>query len=144
VDTQNAPKPESAAERPITTDALTLAATVQAPAAARAFVQKNLRAWGHADAIEEAELVMSELATNAIQRTNDTGKVIRLYMALMSKTVLVGVIDHAKGRPHVVQADDEDEHFRGLFLVEQMSVRWGCDDLKPSTRGKMVWSILAL
>lgn len=129
-------------QRPTVADALTLAATLTAPRMSRALIRDNLTAWGHPELVEKAEQVVSELATNAVQATADERQVIRIYMALVESVLLVGVIDHASGVPRKVEADGE--HGRGLQITEALSVKWGHYDLKPSSRGKMVWAELAL
>jgi anti-sigma regulatory factor (Ser/Thr protein kinase) len=139
------PSQQTVREKPVVEDALTLAATTSAPGIARDLVEHKLSAWGYARAVDEAQLIVSELATNAVVATKDEAAVIRIYMALMSETIILGVIDHAEGSPQLAeQVDETDISGRGLHILAALSLRWGYDQLRPIERGKMVWAELAL
>lgn len=126
-----------------------LAALPTVSAAARAFVRTALRAW-HLEALtEDAELVVSELVSNAVAASTDAHghpvyaggcvPVIRVCLLTDGARVLVEVCDQAPGVPQVREAAADDESGRGLVLVDAISRKWGwC----PATgrQGKIVWA----
>ena len=66
--------------------------------------------------VEDAELVVSELVTNALLH-GDTR--CELRAALSEAALRLQVIDHGTGTPDPQSASDTDEHGRGLILVER-------------------------
>ncbi|RSS78962.1 ATP-binding protein [Streptomyces sp. WAC06614] len=86
------------------------------------------------DVAEVAELLITELVTNALVHT-DLGA--EVSATLDSGRLRVEVRDHTarKPRPYVPTADD-GTHGRGLFLVEELADAWGVD---PLGGGKVVW-----
>ncbi|MFD0509813.1 SpoIIE family protein phosphatase [Streptomyces aureus] len=88
---------------------------------ARTFACDLLAAWGLAEMAVTTELVVSELVTNAI-RYGETP--IQLRMILQS-TLTCEVSDASGTAPHLRRARDFDEGGRGLFLVAQLTERWG-------------------
>lgn len=107
-----------------------------APAAARQFAAEVLTSWGHsASLLEDAKLVVSELASNAVLHTRSAFSVeIRPHGA----TVRVSVRDASPVRP-VLCNDRTAVSGRGVFLVDALSANWGVD-LVPG--GKWVWAEL--
>ncbi|MGW7098539.1 ATP-binding protein [Streptomyces sp. NPDC054838] len=88
------------------------------------------------DATEVAELLITELVTNALVHTEQGAEV----SACVADTRLrVEVRDYAaRGpRPYVPSADD-GTHGRGLVLVQALADDWGVDALAPGA-GKVVW-----
>ncbi|MFF1558568.1 ATP-binding protein [Streptomyces sp. NPDC058279] len=89
-----------------------------------------------ADTTEVAELLITELVTNALVHTEQGAEV----SACIADTRLrVEVRDYAarRPRPHVPSADD-GTHGRGLVLVQALADDWGVDALAPGA-GKVVW-----
>jgi anti-sigma regulatory factor (Ser/Thr protein kinase) len=78
---------------------------------------------------EDAELIVSELATNAIQhsRSGQLGGAFHVRVIRCAQTCRVEVIDQGTtGLPHADHDQaDTDEHGRGLFIVAALSNRWG-------------------
>ncbi len=106
-------------------------------AAARRFVVQRCHEWGCGDVVEDAELVVSELVTNALLH-GDTR--CELRAALSEAALRLQVIDHGTGTPDPQSASDTDEHGRGLILVSALCAAWGVEVLPDG--GKIVWAEL--
>nr|WP_308122204.1 SpoIIE family protein phosphatase [Streptomyces sp. TRM70350] len=99
----------------------------------RAAVTDQLSAWGLDDLAFTTELVASELVTNAIRHA--TGPVqLRL---LRDRALICEVSDGSSTSPRLRRARTEDEGGRGLFLVAQLTARWGT---RYTTDGKVIWT----
>jgi anti-sigma regulatory factor (Ser/Thr protein kinase) len=106
----------------------------QSPSAARHFVGEMLRRWHRDSAVEPAELLVSELVTNAIVHA---GTDVQIVLEAMDHTVHVEVIDLSRRRPVARLAPYDDlQTGRGLTLLEQVATQWG---VAPLERGKSVW-----
>ena len=104
----------------------------QSVAEARLFVAAALTAAGRAEMVDSARLVVSELATNAIQHAEsdfdvevDIGDVVR-----------VAVCDRLDGQPVPSPFDVSSPSGRGLALIAALADRWG---VEPTAFGKRVW-----
>jgi anti-sigma regulatory factor (Ser/Thr protein kinase) len=102
---------------------------VAAPATvpgARRHARHVLWAWGLGQLVDPAELVVSELVTNAIRATLAMAdpRPVRLWLAADRGRAAVGVWDSSPDPPRPTQATDVDESGRGLFLVETLSASW--------------------
>ncbi|MDX2532159.1 ATP-binding SpoIIE family protein phosphatase [Streptomyces scabiei] len=106
-----------------------------AVAKARSHVTRQLGDWGLAEAEFTAELVASELVTNAIRYGRPP---IRLRL-IHDRTLLCEVSDSGGTTPHLRRARAFDEGGRGLLLVAQLADRWGT---RRARRGKTVWAEL--
>ncbi|MCF0077192.1 SpoIIE family protein phosphatase [Streptomyces lomondensis] len=99
----------------------------------RAAVTEQLAAWGLDDLAFTTELVASELVTNAIRHA--TGPVqLRL---LRDRALICEVSDGSSTSPRLRRARTEDEGGRGLFLVAQLTERWGT---RYAPDGKIIWT----
>ncbi|WP_234382720.1 SpoIIE family protein phosphatase [Streptomyces dysideae] len=99
----------------------------------RAAVTGQLAAWGLDDLAFSTELVASELVTNAIRHA--TGPVqLRL---LRDRALICEVSDGSSTSPRLRRARTEDEGGRGLFLVAQLTERWGT---RYTPYGKIIWT----
>jgi MEDS: MEthanogen/methylotroph, DcmR Sensory domain len=107
------------------------------PADARRFVIETLTAWGCGHLIDDAAVVTTELATNAVlhARTDFTVTICRRP----DGTIRVAVRDSSLSPPQRRQPRPFDRSGRGLRLVEAMATGWGAD-LLPG--GKVVWAQL--
>ncbi|MES9525520.1 SpoIIE family protein phosphatase [Streptomyces capoamus] len=106
-------------------------------ARARTDTERRLADWGLSELAFPAALVVSELVTNGIRYA--TGPVtLRL---IKDRSLLCEVSDNAHTAPHLRRARRDDEGGRGLFLVAQMSQRWGT---RYTASGKTIWAELAL
>ena len=93
--------------------------------------------WGLGRLGETAELLTSELVTNALLYTEGPISV-RL---LRDRTLLCEVYDGSETVPRLRLAAEDDDGGRGLRLVKELSNRWGT---RRTTTGKTVWFELRL
>ncbi len=112
-----------------------LAAEPAAVAQARAHVTRQLADWGLEELEFTAELVVSELVTNAIRYGRPPVKLRLIH----DRTLLCEVCDAGGTTPHLRRARVFDEGGRGLLLVAQLADHWGT---RRSRRGKTVWAEL--
>ncbi|MET7433335.1 SpoIIE family protein phosphatase [Streptomyces flaveolus] len=104
---------------------------------ARTDTERQLTDWGLSDLSFNAALVVSELVTNSIRYA--TGPV--MLRLIRDRCLLCEVSDNAHTAPHLRRARRDDEGGRGLFLVAQMSQRWGT---RYTASGKTIWAELAI
>ncbi|MGW2378118.1 SpoIIE family protein phosphatase, partial [Kitasatospora sp. NPDC001683] len=93
----------------------------------------QLTVWGLEELGFTAELILSELITNALRYGAEP---IRVRM-LRDTSLVCEVSDASSTAPHLRYADATDEGGRGLFLVAQLAARWGT---RYTARGKVIWS----
>jgi anti-sigma regulatory factor (Ser/Thr protein kinase) len=125
-------------------DALALAdvaaefpAQTNAPRSARHFLARTLCGWGHAGLLlDDAELVVTELATNAVVHARSPFSVL---LRPEGAGVRVSVHDHSHIRPLMREPGPLATSGYGLRLVNALAVNWG---VQPSTDGKTVWAEL--
>ncbi|MEU1529758.1 ATP-binding SpoIIE family protein phosphatase [Streptomyces fagopyri] len=106
-------------------------------ARARDLTSLQLARWGLPEAAFLAELVVSELVTNAI-RYGASPVQLRL---IRHDTLICEVSDGSNTAPHLRRARTFDEGGRGLFIVAQLAERWGT---RQQSDGKTIWAELAL
>ncbi|MFC5197483.1 SpoIIE family protein phosphatase [Streptomyces kaempferi] len=104
-----------------------------APARARELTTAKLTEWGLADMAFTTELVASELVTNTY-RYADGPVTLRL---IRTHGLICEVSDASHTSPHLRRALSTDEGGRGLFLVAQLTERWGT---RYTHDGKTVWT----
>ncbi|GGT29108.1 hypothetical protein GCM10010254_57150 [Streptomyces chromofuscus] len=110
----------------------------QSVAVARQFVHLALVELKLPDLADWAELITSELASNAVRHARHDS--FRVTVRRLGATrVRVAVIDKSRDLPELVAPCDDDEHGRGLALVDAFSAQWGTD---PLNWGKRVWADL--
>ncbi|PIM69418.1 phosphatase [Streptomyces sp. JV178] len=102
---------------------------------ARANVARQLAVWGLEELDFLAELVVSELVTNAIRY----GRPPIGLRLIHDRTLLCEVFDAGSTTPHLRRARVFDEGGRGLLLVAQLAERWGT---RHARHGKTVWAEL--
>ncbi len=123
---------------------LDLGALPTAPGCARAWTRQVLREWQLPVLSDTAELIVSELTTNAMLASRRLGcPVIRLALTLDHRELTISVHDYCPGVPEPVSAADDDENGRGLLLVEAVSSRSGWYAFGDGTPGKVVWAALS-
>ncbi|MFC8240189.1 SpoIIE family protein phosphatase [Streptomyces chartreusis] len=99
----------------------------------RAAVTAQLAEWGLQELTFTTELIASELVTNAIRHA--TGPVqLRL---LRDRALICEVSDGSGTSPRLRRAQSTDEGGRGLFLVAQLTERWGT---RYTPDGKVIWT----
>ncbi|WP_435124688.1 ATP-binding SpoIIE family protein phosphatase [Actinacidiphila sp. bgisy144] len=99
---------------------------------ARRLVRQALTRWGLDDQVDAAELLVSEIVTNAV-RYAERPVTLRL---LRTDVLRCEVGDDAPLLPRMRHAAPEEEGGRGLYLVNRMAQRWGATRLGA---GKVVW-----
>ena len=130
---------------------LELGALPTAPACARNHTHAVLKEWGLGDPdfIATAELLVSELVTNAyeatVRRQLDTP--IALRLSSNDRQILIEVWDADPTPPQSPTLDGDGlpspaaESGRGLFLIAALSERWGCYRRNAKAGGgKVVWA----
>ncbi|MGW5368083.1 ATP-binding protein [Streptomyces sp. NPDC004009] len=118
-----------------------LAAHPGSPARARRLARARLTGWSVCeDTCDTAALVISELVTNAIVHTASSRVVCELHDH--DDTVRIAVHDEgcAPGEPHPSPQRPDEEHGRGLLLVDALCRAWGAQEHGP---GLLVWAELA-
>jgi len=113
--------------------------TLDQLAEVRRFVR--LTAGGH-EAMRLAELVTSELAANAVlhSASGEPGGWFTVETRFAPNEVTVAVTDMgAEREPAARTADIEAVSGRGLWMVETLSLKWGCE---PAETGRRVWAVL--
>ncbi len=118
---------------------LSLAAGPKAPAEARGHVRAAIEAWDVPVDPSVAELLTSELVTNAIR--HEPGETIKLFITCSCGHLRVYVHDTSRAFPIPVDAPADAEAGRGLMLVASLSTDWGC---YRTPAGKAVYFTLAL
>ncbi|MEU1179883.1 SpoIIE family protein phosphatase [Streptomyces sp. NPDC005820] len=106
-------------------------------ARARKLVTAQLDTWDLPEVSFVAELVVSELVTNAIRHAEPP---IRLRL-LRDRRLICEVSDSSNTAPHLRRARTYDEGGRGILLVAQLSRAWGT---RHTGTGKTIWASLAL
>ncbi|WP_043457304.1 ATP-binding SpoIIE family protein phosphatase [Streptomyces fulvoviolaceus] len=112
-----------------------LEADPAAVAGARSSVSEQLSTWGLEELDFTAELVVSELVTNAIRYGRPP---IQLRL-IHDRALLCEVSDGGSTTPHLRRARTFDEGGRGLLLVAQLAEHWGT---RHARHGKTVWAEL--
>jgi len=102
---------------------------------------------------EAAELLVSELVTNAVRFANDPGRaqryskrvdasVISLFLRRFRGSLLIEVYDTDRNPPVLSGPDDFAESGRGLMLVNALSKEWSY--FFPPGGGKVVYCVLEI
>jgi anti-sigma regulatory factor (Ser/Thr protein kinase) len=108
-----------------------------AVAEVRARTARQLASWGLEELTYTAELLVSELVTNAIRHAQPP---IQLRL-ILDGVLSCEVSDSGSTAPHLRRAGRFDEDGRGLLLVAQFAERWGT---RHTPAGKTIWAELAL
>jgi anti-sigma regulatory factor (Ser/Thr protein kinase) len=107
-------------------------------AAARHFTTQALTD-SPADATEAVELMVSELATNAIEHVMTS---FFLTIHTTPQEIRIEVTDYGPGTPAIRHARADALRGRGLQIVDMLSTHWGVTQI--SDAAKTVWFTLAL
>ncbi|MEV6740453.1 ATP-binding protein [Streptomyces sp. NPDC051104] len=102
----------------------------------RHLVRETLTDWKLPEAVDAAELVVSELASNAVRHARH-GEFRLKLQRLDGGRVRVAVIDKSRTLPVMCTAAADDVGGRGLALVDALSHAWGAERLPW---GKRVWA----
>lgn len=96
----------------------------------------KLQLWGMPDLIENAQLLTSELVTNALRHGDGSSDIIVRFVITTDRAVIV-VDDGSPGKAQVHQAGVDDEMGRGMLLVSALATQWGL-----SSDGAVTWCSL--
>lgn len=108
---------------------------------ARRFVTLFLAGW---PVVAEAELIVSELATNALRHSASGRFGGRFAVSIQARNdqVWLGVLDEGGARsPGLLTPYEEEESGRGLLLVAALADAWG---VWGGEAGRTVWAVLAV
>ncbi|MFF8513394.1 ATP-binding protein [Streptomyces sp. NPDC015492] len=110
--------------------------------AARHHAAKVLTGWGLDTAvIDDAIVVISELITNAILHTRNGPA--ELQLRIQNQQLVIEVTDSCTDsvKSTVPRDDSDDDHGRGLAIVNALACAFGCQRLPGD---KTVWAQMAL
>jgi len=113
----------------------TFAFSREAPAAARHFTVATLAAWGAADFADDAALVVTELAANAIVHAHSAFTVI---LSALDDLLRISVRDATPLSGNTLSGSTlRAVPLHGLGAVDAMASSWGVEPLGAA--GKTVW-----
>ncbi|MFF7352420.1 MULTISPECIES: ATP-binding SpoIIE family protein phosphatase [Streptomyces] len=102
-------------------------------ARARREVRAQLLGWGLPQAVETAELLVSEVVTNAVRHAQSEPVGLRV---VRTDALLFEVTDDEPGLPAMLSAGPGDESGRGLRVVSRLAREWGAS---ATGHRKTVW-----
>jgi CheY-like chemotaxis protein len=105
---------------------------------ARRFVRARLVEWNVEALLDDAIIVVSELAANAITHADSP---YRVRLALSDGALRIEVRDAGPGTPEPQPRSMTEEHGRGLLMVAALSSSWGIEE--SDDHHKLVWADLA-
>lgn len=120
----------------VESDELHLGSSPNAVPKARQFVAQRLTRAELPQYVDDAELAVAELVTNALLHAAPP---VSLRVLPRQDRVRLEVADGSRAAPVRGRADVASMTGRGLALVEALSLRWGVD---PAPAGKVVWAEL--
>ncbi|MEV5762710.1 ATP-binding protein [Streptomyces tendae] len=103
----------------------------------RRILRVTLTHWQLSDHEETAELLLTELVTNALRHANGSSIGVRIHVR--DDRLEIAVNDGSPAVPVLRPAGPDDESGRGLFLVEALAESWGV-----SADGATTWCSLPL
>lgn len=111
---------------------------------ARLHTRLMLAEWGLAGLNERAELIVSELVTNAVAASRALAWVspVRLWLLADKTRVLIAVWDANPRLPVRADTDELAESGRGMLLVASLATQWDAYPT-PGYGGKVVRAICA-
>ncbi|MFC0042177.1 ATP-binding protein [Actinomadura rayongensis] len=114
--------------------ALTFTSATPGARVARETVGAALRAWGLDGLADDAELVASELVTNALRHAGTA----TVAVTRRPDTVVLEVTDDDPAPPCTADPDPLGTSGRGLIIVAALAAGWGWRPVEPS--GKCIWA----
>jgi anti-sigma regulatory factor (Ser/Thr protein kinase) len=147
VPTVESEKASTTSSVPIQTD-LELAAIATAPSCARGHARAVAHEWGLSELADTAELVTSELVTNAVQASGRLRAragppivpVVRLWLVSDRISIVIHVWDGSGEMPARQDGAPDQESGRGLMLVGNLAKDWGA---YRKAGGKVVWALIS-
>jgi anti-sigma regulatory factor (Ser/Thr protein kinase) len=136
-------QPASAQAWPLR-DFIEIGALPGAVPCARYHARQVLWEWQLTALADSAELLVSELVTNAVTACRSTGRgsPVRLWLLAGATRVLILVQDDNPQPPVRIEPGADDERGRGLLLVEAISSRWAWYVPQTVGAGKITWALL--
>jgi CheY-like chemotaxis protein len=129
---------QSVGQRQLAEKSLDLPQELSSAAAAREFVRETVADWGLEPVLDDALLVASELATNAVMHAHSA---CRIRLTLTPSSLRIDVIDMGAGTPEPQPESITEEHGRGLHLIGALTTAWGLEVVPGE--GKVVWAEIA-
>lgn len=122
---------------------LELGALPGAVPCARLHARQVLWEWGLSQFSENAEMLVAELMTNAIQASLSAERIlpVRLRLSSDQSRLLIQVQDTNGYPPAPAGSAGDDEGGRGLLIVDAISTKWGWNT-KEDHSGKTVWALI--
>jgi phosphoserine phosphatase RsbU/P len=107
---------------------------------ARRFIVESVELLG-LQRLPDVQLMVSELATNAVQHAKSQFDVV--LERVDRNTVRVEVRDFGHGVPTVIPGATQSEGGRGLKIVDLLAQTWGVEQ-RPGGQGKSTWFVVAM
>ncbi|MFD7975279.1 ATP-binding protein [Streptomyces sp. NPDC059071] len=101
------------------------------PQRLRRIIRASLNEWRRPDLAEDAELLLTELVTNAFRYADAPTVDVRVYR--QGALLQIEVNDHSPHGRVPRPAGLYDDHGRGLFLVDALAHSWGVSDDRTTT-----------
>ena len=111
-----------------------LEATGTAPAEARALLARQLGGFLTLEQEQLAQLLVSELVTNALRHTQSN--VILIDVQIRDR-IRVNVTDESPRMPRRQSPGPKDAKGRGLIIVDELAEEWGIEPMPGN--GKRIW-----
>jgi anti-sigma regulatory factor (Ser/Thr protein kinase) len=124
---------------------LELGALPTAVGCGRDHARRVLREWGLSQLADDAGLLVSELLTNALRATwtLDPPAPISLRLLADDQQLIIEAWDRCAEGPELrPRHSGDDEHGRGLVVVQALSRRWGVRRMSGDV--KVVWCELGI
>jgi len=105
-------------------------------------VRVVLREWGLGHLTDDAVLITSELLTNALQASQALGTFTPIALRLLAndEQLIIEAWDQWVEGYDLKRTPGDDEHGRGLAVIDALSNRWGIGRLSDDY--KVVWAEL--
>lgn len=116
-------------------------ADLRAVAEVRRLLREQLCRWGVPGLIDTAELLVSEVVTNALVHTDRGAELTATLTGASAHRLRVEVYDFAAHHPKARVAADHAPNGRGLQIVRALADAWG---VRSQPLGKTVWFELTM
>jgi anti-sigma regulatory factor (Ser/Thr protein kinase) len=118
-----------------------LPARTRAARQARQVTREVLGAWRLGRLEDAAQLIVSELVSNAVRHARPHGPAVGLRLCVTGGALRIEVHDGDPRPPRLRAAAPLAESGRGLLILDALTSAWGA---AAAGRGKAVWAELAL
>ncbi|MGI5348685.1 SpoIIE family protein phosphatase [Streptomyces sp. CA-250714] len=108
---------------------------------ARHALRTALHRWSLGSLADTAELLASEMATNALLHTEGDATLTARPVRNGGRAVRIAVTDTSPTSPQRRAATEQSTSGRGLMLIEELATDWG---VEPRGNGKRVWCEIPL